>query len=101
MTEDEIKEAELREANERKEKEDKGEKVEEPSEAVPRVKKETFTDRTFEQVNSSKPLWLQEPKEISDSDYVEFYKTLTNNSDSPPAYTHFNAEGDINFKAIM
>lgn len=101
MTPEEIKEVEEKESNERQEKELKGEKVEEPSEPPARTKKETYTERTFEQINSSKPLWLQDPKEASSEDYKSFYNTLTNFSDTPPVWTHFNAEGDINFKSIM
>lgn len=83
------------------EKEEKGEKVEEPAEPAPRTKKETQKESTFEQINSSKPMWLQDPSNVTEQDYKDFYKTLTNFSDAPPVWTHFSAEGDINFKSII
>lgn len=101
LSEDEIKAAEEKEKEDRKEKEDKGEKVEEPSEPTPRTKKSTVKEDSWDQVNSSKPMWLQDSKNVTDQDYKDFYKTLTGFSDTPAAWTHFTAEGDINFKSIM
>jgi len=101
LTDEEIKAAEEKEAADRKAKEDKGEKVDEPSEPPARTKKTTVKEDTWDQVNSSKPMWLQDPKNINDQDYKDFYKTLTGFGDTPAAWTHFTAEGDINFRSIM
>lgn len=101
MNEEEIAAAEKQEHEDRQKKLEAGEKVEEPSEPPARVKKETFKDNTLEQVNSSKPMWLKDPTEVTKSEYEEFYKTLTGFTDTTPVWTHFNAEGDINFKSIM
>lgn len=101
LSEEEVQAAEAKEQEDRKEKEDKGEKVEEPSEPVPRTKKATVKEDSWDQVNSSKPMWLQDPTKVQDQDYKDFYKTLTGFSDTPASWTHFTAEGDINFKSIM
>jgi len=101
LSDEEVQAAEAKEQEDRKEKEDRGEKVEEPSEPVPRTKKATVKEDSWDQVNSSKPMWLQDPTKVADQDYKDFYKTLTGFSDTPASWTHFTAEGDINFKSIM
>lgn len=65
LSEEETKDAIAKEEASKKEKEDKGEKVEEPAEPVSRTKKETFKEDTWDQVNSSKPLWLRDSKDIT------------------------------------
>lgn len=44
---------------------------------------------------------LFRPNEISDEDYNEFYKALTKDYQEPLAKTHFNAEGEVSFKALL
>lgn len=68
MTEEEIAVAEEQEEKEKQEKEAKGEKVEEPAEPKERVKKVPYEDFEFKQVNSKKPIWLDEPGEKEDSE---------------------------------
>mmetsp|Transcript_72190 Transcript_72190/g.155980 ORF Transcript_72190/g.155980 Transcript_72190/m.155980 type:complete len:82 (+) Transcript_72190:759-1004(+) len=68
LSEDELKEVEEKEAADRKEKEDKGEPVDEPQEPASRTKKETYKEETYNQVNSSKPMWLKDPKEVTSSE---------------------------------
>lgn len=102
MTEEEIKEVEEKEAEDRRKKEEEtGEPVEEPSEPPARVKKETYQDTELEQVNFSKPIWLRDTSDITESEYEAFYKTLTKQHDKPTAWNHFQAEGEINFKSIV
>jgi len=101
LSDEEIAIAEQKAAEERLSKEESGEKIEEPIEPVQRTKKETYKEKELQQINSSKPIWLRDPKDITESEYLSFYKTLTNNSDTPTSYNHFNAEGEINFKSIL
>jgi hypothetical protein len=68
MTEEEIQIAEEREAKEREEKQAKGESVEEPTEPPARVKKVPFQDWEYKQINSKKPIWLDDPENIEDSE---------------------------------
>ena len=44
---------------------------------------------------------MRDKSDISDREYNEFYKTITKDSNDPLAHTHFNAEGEIDFKAIL
>jgi heat shock protein beta len=41
------------------------------------------------------------PNEIEDSEYNEFYKSFTKESEDPMAKTHFTAEGEVTFKSIL
>jgi len=101
MTEEEIAIAEEQEEKEKQEKEAKGEKVEEPAEPKERVKKVPYQDYEFKQVNSKKPIWLDEPDMHKDDEYVELYRQVTGVYDKPAVWAHFKAEGDINFRSII
>lgn len=39
--------------------------------------------------------------ELTDREYNEFYKTITKDTNDPLAYSHFRAEGEIEFRAIL
>jgi heat shock protein beta len=44
---------------------------------------------------------MRDKDEISDGEYNEFYKTISKDHQDPLSHTHFNAEGEIDFKAIL
>jgi len=52
-------------------------------------------------INDVKAIWMREKKDITEEEYQGFYKTITKDVDNPIAYTHFSAEGEIEFKAIL
>ena len=39
--------------------------------------------------------------QVDDSEYEEFYKSISKDFDAPLAWTHFRAEGEIEFKSIL
>lgn len=53
------------------------------------------------QVNSNKPLWMRDPKEISPEEYTELYKALFKTTDEPLTYIQFKAEGDVDFRGLI
>jgi len=55
----------------------------------------------WEQVNTQKAIWLRPKEEISEEEYTEFYKSISKDYLDPLAHTHFNAEGEIEFKSIL
>lgn len=55
----------------------------------------------WELLNDQKPIWLQAKEDLSETDYMSFYKTLSGSYDEPLAHTHFSAEGDIEFHSIV
>merc|ERR1711920_392243 len=66
--------------------------------------KKTPTKKTvyeWEQVNTQKAIWLRAKEEVTEEEYTEFYKSISKDYLDPLAYTHFNAEGEIEFKSIL
>merc|ERR1711979_109891 len=66
--------------------------------------KKTPTKKTvyeWEQVNTQKAIWLRSKEDVTEEEYTEFYKSISKDYLDPLAYTHFNAEGEIEFKSIL
>merc|ERR1711998_531407 len=76
---------------------DDEEKEEEEEEKKP--KKKTVFE--WEQVNTQKAIWLRAKEDVTEEEYNEFYKGISKDYLDPLAYTHFNAEGEIEFKSIL
>jgi len=55
----------------------------------------------WEQVNTQKAIWLRSKEDCTDEEYNEFYKSVSKDYLEPLAHTHFNAEGEIDFKSIL
>merc|ERR1712139_304455 len=55
----------------------------------------------WEQVNPQKAIWLRSKEDVTEEEYNEFYKGISKDYLDPLAYTHFNAEGEIEFKSIL
>ena len=54
-----------------------------------------------EKANEGNPLWLKDKKDIKKEDYKQFYSNISFNFDEPLKTIHFNAEGVINYKALL
>ncbi|KAG1680532.1 Endoplasmin [Nymphon striatum] len=96
---DETKEGE--EKDKKEEEDEEGKVDEEKEEDKPKTKKVEKTTWDWELMNSAKPIWTRKPSEIEDSEYNEFYKAITKDTSDPLAKTHFVAEGEVTFKAVM
>merc|ERR1712185_611474 len=59
------------------------------------------TGYEWEQVNTQKAIWLRAKEDVTEEEYNEFYKGISKDYLDPLAYTHFNAEGEIEFKSIL
>merc|ERR1711981_1336927 len=77
---------------------DDDEKEDEEEEKKAPKKKTVFE---WEQVNTQKAIWLRAKEDVSEEEYTEFYKSISKDYLDPLAYTHFNAEGEIEFKSIL
>merc|ERR1719210_1077047 len=55
----------------------------------------------YERLNDNKPVWTRRPSEVEEQDYNDFYKAFEKSSDNPLAYTHFKAEGEIEFSSVL
>ena len=54
-----------------------------------------------EKINEGDPLWLKDKKVIKEEDYKQFYNNISFNFDEPLKTIHYNAEGVINYKALL
>merc|ERR1711885_10541 len=78
---------------------DDEEKEDDEEEKKDAPKKKTVYE--WEQVNTQKAIWLRAKEDVTEEEYTEFYKGLSKDYLDPLAYTHFNAEGEIEFKSIL
>ncbi|PSC75445.1 endoplasmin-like protein [Micractinium conductrix] len=74
----------------------------EEEEKKPKTKTVTETITEWKALNDNQALWLRPPGNVSDEEYAKFYKALSKREwEEPLAHTHFKAEGDVEFKAVM
>src|SRR6056300_34804 len=59
------------------------------------------TKEKEEKINEGDPLWLKDKKDIKEDDYKQFYNNISFNFDEPLKTIHYNAEGVINYKALL
>lgn len=52
-------------------------------------------------VNKQKPIWCRKPDSVSEDEYQEFYKSLTNDWTNALTYKHFHAEGQLEFDCLL
>ncbi|KAK4768568.1 hypothetical protein SAY87_003709 [Trapa incisa] len=78
------------------EKSDDGEKK-------PKTKTVKETTYEWELLNDVKAIWLRNPREVTDEEYTKFYHSLAKDfsEEKPMAWSHFTAEGDVEFKAVL
>ena len=65
------------------------------------TKTTTETKMEFEVLNSQEPIWIRKKTEVSDEEYNNFYKSISNDWDNPVTRTHFSVEGSTSFKSVL
>lgn len=55
----------------------------------------------FERVNNTKPIWLRKKEDVTKDEYVNFYKSITNDWEEHLSCIHFNMEGNLEIKGIL
>jgi len=95
---DDDDDADDEEAKDDVETKDDDEKEEEEEEEKKPKKKTVYE---WEQVNTQKAIWLRAKEDVTEEEYNEFYKSISKDYLDPLSYTHFNAEGEIEFKSIL
>lgn len=100
--EDKEGEEEDKEAEDEKEGEDDVEDEEETPEEKEEPKKTRKEKRLeWDLLNDNKAIWLRKPKDVSKEEHQKFYKAISKDYGDALTWTHFKAEGDVEFRAVL
>tara|TARA_A100001037_G_C15148773_1_gene637831 strand:+ start:74 stop:1939 length:1866 start_codon:yes stop_codon:yes gene_type:complete len=54
-----------------------------------------------EQINDAKAFWTRSKSELKKKEYIEFYKSFSNDQDEPLDWIHYKAEGNLEFNILF
>ncbi len=65
------------------------------------IKMKTVTTHSWEKANADAAIWNRSKDEVTDGEYQEFFKLIAKTESNATSWSHFDAEGNINFKSLV
>ncbi len=62
---------------------------------------EYVTQDEWERINAANALWTRSKSEVTDDQYVEFYKNISYDSEAPLAWSHNRVEGNTEYTQLL
>ena len=54
-----------------------------------------------EQINKAKAFWTRSKNDLKKKEYIDFYKSFSNDTEDPFDFIHFKAEGNLEFTILF
>lgn len=67
----------------------------------PEDKPEYEDYKAMDVLNSDKPIWKEDKKNLTDEDYINFYQESHFGFDKPLSWLHFKVEGLVEFRSLL